>query len=232
MQYTPTHTLSIEADDAANQFMRKVYGWMAFALAISGGMAFYVANDPTIFNFIFSRGLFTALIIVELGLVIALSWLINKINAFTATLFFVIYSLVTGLTLSVIFLAYEFNSIVSIFTSTAMIFAAMSIYGYITRRNLTGIGTLAMFGLIGIIIASLINMFVGNGMVDTIIAGIGVIVFIVLTAYDTQKIKMMSLGHTAWTDDSKKAAISGALMLYLDFINLFLSLLRLFGNRR
>jgi len=137
------------------------------------------------------------LIIVELGLVIGLSWLINKINATTAIVFFVLYSIITGLTLSVIFLAYDFNSIVSIFTSAAMIFAGMSIYGYITHRDLTGIGTLAMFGLIGIVIASLINIFVGNGMVDTIIGGIGVIVFIVLTAYDTQKIKMMSTGHTA-----------------------------------
>ncbi len=205
---------------------------MALALAISGGVSLYVATDPTIFNFIFSRGLFLALIIVEFALVIALSWLINKINAFTAMLLFILYSVVTGLTLSIIFLAYQFNSIISIFTSAAMIFAAMSLYGYTTRRNLTGIGTLAFFGLIGIIIASLINMFIGNGMVDTIIGGVGVIVFIVLTAYDTQKIKLMGLIGNDGTDGGKKMAIRGALMLYLDFINLFLSLLRLFGKRR
>lgn len=230
--HTPTHTLSIEAADEANRFMQKVYGWMAVALVISGGMAYYVATDPTLFNLILSRGLFTTLIIVELVLVIALSWLLHRLNAFMATVFFVLYSLVTGLTLSVIFLAYQFNSIVSIFASTAMIFAAMSIYGYTTRRDLTGVGTLAMFGLFGIIIAAVINIFVGNGMVDTIIAGIGVIVFVVLTAYDTQKIKAMSVMGLEGTDEGRKVAIRGALMLYLDFINLFLSLLRLFGNRR
>ena len=145
---------------------------------------------------------------------------------------FVLYSIVTGLTLSVIFLVYQMGSIVSIFGVTALIFAAMSIYGYTTQKDLTGIGTMALFGLFGIIIASVINLFLGNTVADTIISIIGVIVFIALTAYDTQKIKEMNVLGNEGTDDDKKEAIMGALTLYLDFINLFLKLLSLFGKRK
>jgi FtsH-binding integral membrane protein len=133
------------------------------------------------------------LLLVELGLVMGLSWLIQKMNALTATIMFILYSFITGLTLSVVFLVYELGSIVSIFGVTAVIFTAMSVYGYYTKRDLTGIGTLAFFGLIGIIIAGLVNLFVQNTMADFIISAIGVIVFIALTAYDTQKIKSMNI---------------------------------------
>lgn len=140
-------------EDETQRFMQKVYGWMAFALVVSGATAWYVASNPSLVATIFLGGFFTPLLFLELGLVIGLSWLIKKMNAYTAILLFVLYSFVTGLTLSVIFLAYELHSIVSIFGVTAGIFGAMSAYGYYTKRDLTGIGTLALFGLFGIVIA-------------------------------------------------------------------------------
>lgn len=175
------------------RFMQRVYGWMALALVISGGTAFYVASNLALTTFIFSNGLFMPLILVEFGLVIGLSWLISKMNAAVAIGLFVLYSFVTGLTLSVIFLVYELDSIVSIFGVSAAIFGAMSTYGYYTKKDLTSIGTLAFFGLIGVIIAGLINLWIGSSMMNTIVSIIGVIVFIALTAYDTQKIKEMNI---------------------------------------
>jgi uncharacterized protein len=153
-------------------------------------------------------------------------------NAITAMILFVLYSVLTGLTLSVIFLVYELGSIVSIFGIASLIFAAMSIYGYTTKKDLTGIGTIAIFGLIGIIIAGIVNIFLQNSVFQTIISIIGVIVFIALTAYDTQKIKSMNIIGNERTEEDTKEAIIGALTLYLDFINLFLKLLSLFGSRK
>ena len=147
------------------------------------------------------------LLLVELALVFGLSWGIKKMNAMTATIMFILYSFVTGLTLSVIFLVYQLGSIVSIFGVTAVIFTLMSVYGYYTKRDLTGIGTLAFFGLIGIIIAGLVNLFVQNTMADFIISAIGVIVFIALTAYDTQKIKSMNIIGNEGTEEDKKEVI-------------------------
>ncbi len=232
--FTPNSAASLSSDPDAetNRFMQKVYGWMAFALLISGGVAYYVSTDSNLLKMIFESGLFTPLLFLELGLVIGLSWLIKKMNATTAIVLFITYSFVTGLTLSVIFLVYQMSSIVSIFGVTALIFAAMSLYGYTTQKDLTGIGTMAIFGLFGIVIASIVNLFLGNTMVDTVISAIGVIVFIALTAYDTQKIKAMNIIGNEGTDDDKKEAIIGALTLYLDFINLFLDLLSLFGKKK
>ncbi len=214
------------------RFMQHVYGWMAFALVVSGGIAYYVVHDIVLLTWIFEKGLFMPLLLVELGLVFGLSWFLQKMSALTATIMFILYSFVTGLTLSVIFLVYQLGSIVSIFGVTAVIFTAMSVYGYYTKRDLTGIGTLAFFGLIGIIIAGLVNLFVQNTMADFIISAVGVIVFIALTAYDTQKIKALNIIGNEGTEEDKKEVIMGALTLYLDFINLFLKLLRLFGKRR
>lgn len=232
---TPLWSSQLASDGGAGEmqrFMQHVYGWMAFALVVSGGVAYYVANDLTLIVWIFEKGLFIPLLLLELALVMGLSWLIKKMNATLATFLFVLYSIITGLTLSVIFLVYELGSIASIFGVTAGIFAAMSLYGYYTKRDLTEIGVLASFGLIGIIIAGLVNLFVQNSIADLIISIIWVIVFIALTAYDTQKIKSMNILGNEWTDEDKKEAIIGALTLYLDFINLFLKLLRLFGKRR
>jgi uncharacterized protein len=170
--------------------------------------------------------------LVELGLVIGLSWGIHKMNAITAIILFVLYSIITGLTLSVIFLVYQLGSIVSIFGVTAVIFAAMSLYGYTTKKDLTGIGTMALFGLLGIIVASLVNLWLKNSMADMIISIIGVVIFVALTAYDTQKIKNMNILGNEGTEEDTKEAVIGALTLYLDFINLFLKLLSLFGKRK
>lgn len=221
---------SVESE--TNRFMQRVYAWMAFALVVSGGIAFYVSTNPALIEMIFMNWLFLPLILVQLWLVIGLSWMINKMNAITAITLFVLYSVVTGLTLSVIFLVYELGSIVSVFGIASLIFAAMSIYGYTTKKDLTGIGTIAIFGLIGIIIAGIVNIFLQNSVFQTIISIIGVVVFIALTAYDTQKIKSMNIIWNEWTDEDTKEAVIGALTLYLDFINLFLKLLSLFGNRK
>ena len=222
--------LSVESE--TNRFMQRVYAWMAFALVVSGGIAFYVSTDLRLIYMIFMNWLFLPLILVELWLVIGLSWMIKKMNAITAMILFVLYSVLTGLTLSVIFLVYELGSIVSVFGIASLIFAAMSIYGYTTKKDLTGIGTIAIFGLIGIIIAGIVNIFLQNSVFQTIISIIGVIVFIALTAYDTQKIKSMNIIGNEWTEEDTKEAIIGALTLYLDFINLFLKLLSLFGSRK
>jgi uncharacterized protein len=225
-------TLASDPAGETQRFMQHVYAWMAVALVISGGVAYYVVHDSILLSWIFEKGLFMPLLLVELALVFGLSWFLQKMSAMTATIMFILYSFTTGLTLSVIFLVYELGSIVSIFGVTAAIFTAMSVYGYYTKRDLTGIGTLAFFGLIGIIIAWLVNLFVQNTMADFIISAIGVVVFIALTAYDTQKIKSMNIIGNEGTEEDKKEVIMGALTLYLDFINLFLKLLRLFGKRR
>ncbi len=214
------------------RFMQRVYGWMAVALVISGATAYYVSYDSELTKMIFANGLFIPLILLELGLVMGLSWLINKMSANVAVALFILYSFVTGLTLSVIFLAYKLDSIVSIFGVSALIFGSMSLYGYYTKKDLTGIGTLAFFGLIGIIIAGLVNLFIGSSLVSFVVSIIWVIVFIALTAYDTQKIKEMNILGNEWTEDDTKEAVLWALTLYLDFINLFLNLLRLFGSRK
>lgn len=224
--------LTPEAIAETNRFMQQVYGWMAFALVVSGATAYYVSTDLTLLKWIFEKWLFLPLMLVELALVMGLSWLIQKMNALLATALFVLYSFFTGLTLSVIFLVYELGSIVEIFALSAGVFLALSVYGYTTKRDLTGIGTLAIFGLFGIVISGIINLFFYNSVADFIITVIGLGVFIILTAYDTQKIKNMNIIGNEWTDDDKKEAIMWALTLYLDFINLFLKLLRLFGKRR
>lgn len=223
--------MNAEAEETA-RFMQRVYGWMAVALVVSGATAFYVSSDITIFKYIVTSGYYLPLLLLELGLVVVLSWLINKMSAGVAIVLFMIYSFVTGLTLSVIFIVYQLNSIVSIFGATALIFGSMSAYGYYTKKDLTGIGTLAIFGLFGIIGAGLVNLWVQNSTADFVISIIGVIVFVALTAYDTQKIKEMNIIGNEGTEEDTKEAVIGALTLYLDFINLFLKLLALFGRRR
>jgi FtsH-binding integral membrane protein len=176
--------------------------------------------------------IFFALIIAELALVFAISGMINKMSAGTATTLFVIYSALNGITLSFIFLAYARASIVSTFFICSATFLACSIYGWTTKKDLTSLGGFFMMGLIGIIIASLVNIFIHSNAMTMIISYIGVIVFVGLTAYDTQKMKDMALTQPAGLDGEviRKGAILGALSLYLDFINLFLMLLRIFGR--
>jgi len=217
----------------ASSFFPKVYGWMTAGLALTAFMSVVTLSSRELLELIFgNRIVFYALIIGELGLVIALSAAINRISAATATLMFLAYSALNGVTFAAIFLAYTSSSIAGAFFVASGTFAAMSLYGFATRRDLTGWGSFFFMGLVGIIIASVVNIFLQSQMVYWVTSYIGVFVFVGLTAYDTQKIKM--IGQAGFTDSEsrKKAAIIGALRLYLDFINLFLMLLRIMGNRR
>jgi FtsH-binding integral membrane protein len=218
-----------------NEFVRSVYNWMAVGLGLTGLVAFYVANSPAMLKLIFGNKLiFFGLIIGELALVFSISARVNKMRASTATGLFLLYAALNGATLSVIFLMYTASSITSTFFICAATFVACSVYGMTTKRDLTSLGGFLMMGLIGIIIASLVNMFMRSSGMSMIISYIGVIVFVGLTAYDTQKLKTMALSQPAGLDAGvvRKGAILGALSLYLDFINLFLMLLRIFGSRR
>ena len=222
-------------DVLVNNFVRSVYNWMGIGLGLTAFVAFYVSNNETLMRFLFSnRMVFFVLILAELGLVFAISGMINKVSAGTATFLFVLYSGLNGLTLSFIFLAYTRTSIASTFFVCAATFIGCSIYGWTTKKNLTSWGGFLFMGLIGIIIASVVNMFIKSSGMSLIISYIGVIVFVGLTAYDTQKLKNMALTQPAGVDGAvvRKGAILGALSLYLDFINLFLMLLRIFGSAR
>ena len=214
-------------------FINKVYGWMSFALIITGLVAIWVASNESMMLSIFSNSLiFWGLIIAEFACVAYLVTAIEKMSAQLATSIFIGYSALMGLTFSIVFVIYTMDSIASTFFITAGTFAIMSIYGYYTKKDLTSIGNLAFMGLIGIIIASVVNWFMASAMLYTIITYIGVLVFVALIAYDTQKIKNMNIIGNEGTEEDKKEAIMGALILYLDFINLFLFLLRIFGSRK
>lgn len=214
-------------------FINKVYNWMALALLLTGVVAYYTASSEQIISSIVSSKLiFYGLLIGELLLVVYLTRSINKMSQNRAITMFLIYAILNGLTMSVIFLVYTSNSIATTFYVTAGTFAAMSAYGYYTKRDLTSIGNLAIMALIGIIIASLVNMFLQNEMMYWIITYLGVAIFVGLTAYDTQKLKELANSGYLQEENIEKTAILGALTLYLDFINLFLFLLRILGDRK
>jgi uncharacterized protein len=227
-------TMSMDAVAAEQQrFMVRVYNWMTGGLAVTGVLAFYVSNSEMIMNIVHGNPIVPiVLIIAQLGLVVYLSGWIQKMSASQATGIFMLYAGLTGLTFSFIFIAYTTASITSAFMVTAGTFAAMSFYGYTTKRDLTSMGSFLFMGLIGIIIASLVNMFLQSEAMHWIITYAGVLIFVGLTAYDTQKIKAMNILGNEGTDEDTKEAIIGALTLYLDFINLFLMLLRIMGDRR
>ena len=217
-----------------NEFIRSVYNWMAIGLALTGFIAYYVANTPALLNLILGNQiLFFGLIIAELALVFTISARVHRMQASTATALFVLYSALNGATLSFIFIIYTRASIASTFFVCAATFIACSIYGWTTKRDLTSMGGFLMMGLIGIIIASLVNLFIRSSAMHMIISYIGVLVFVGLTAYDTQNLKAMAVSQPSDVGASaiRKGAILGALKLYLDFINLFLMLLRILGNR-
>lgn len=217
-----------------NSFVRSVYNWMAAGLALTGAIAYYVSNDQNILRVIANPIIQIVLFIGTIGLVISISGMVNRMSAGTATGLFVVYSGLMGVLLAPIFLVYTQASIASTFFICAGTFIVCSIYGWTTKKDLTSLGGFFMMGLIGIIIASLVNMFIQSSAMHYIIGYIGVIVFVGLTAYDTQKLKNMALTQPAGLDGSviRKGAILGALSLYLDFINLFLMLLRIFGQGR
>jgi len=217
-------------------FIHRVYGWMTGGLIVTALIALFTAATPALIKPITeSRGLFFGLIIGELIVVMALSASIQRISPFAAGIGFVFYAVLNGLTLSIVFVAFELGSIYSAFFVTAGTFGAMSLYGYTTKRDLTSIGNLcgmALFGLILAMLASFIFPGLRGPGASLIINGLGVLIFVGLTAYDTQKIKAYHRLGRDGSDADKKAAIMGALRLYLDFINLFLFMLRLMGRRR
>lgn len=222
----------LEMQAAFPVLMRKVYLWMTMALVITGFTAYYVAHSEVLLNAILTNQiLFWGLLIAELGLVIGLTAAINRLSLSTATLMFVLYSVINGATMSFIFLAYTSSSVTSVFLITAGTFAAMAAIGYFTKTDLTSMGKILMMALIGIIIASIVNVFMKSSGLTVILNYVGVLVFVGLTAYDSQKIKQMLLMAPDAGETSQKLALLGALSLYLDFINLFLYLLRIFGKR-
>jgi hypothetical protein len=222
--------VGVQIDEGLRAHMQRVYGYMAGGLALTGIVA-YAAAASGLYQAIAETGLIWIVILAPLGFVLVLSFGIERMSASTATVLFWIYAAVMGLSLGGIFLVFTGNSIARVFFITAATFGAMSLYGYTTRRDLSGFGSFLLMGLIGIVIASLVNIFIGSSALQFAISIIGVLVFVGLTAYDTQRIKEMYLGSDTAEIASKKAVL-GALALYLDFINLFMMLLQLFGQRR
>ncbi|MCC8375836.1 MULTISPECIES: Bax inhibitor-1/YccA family protein [Photorhabdus] len=223
-----------QAGTGLQTYMAQVYGWMTCGLLLTAFVAWYVSQNQDLVVYIFSNSiLFYGLIIAQFGLVFVLSGMINRIGASLATGLFMLYSALTGLTLSSIFVVYTTGSIASTFVVTAGMFGALSFYGYTTKRSLSGLGSFLFMGLIGIILASLINLWLKSEALMWAVTYIGVVIFAGLTAYDTQKLKEMGADLDVNDKENlRKFSIVGALTLYLDFINMFLMLLRIFGDRR
>ncbi len=213
-----------------NAVMRNVYGWMTMGLLVTATIALAVANS----GFFPSQAVLWLAIIAQFGIVLGLSFAIKRISATAAGMLFFVYSALTGFTFSILFLAFSLGSIAAAFFSTAGVFGAMTIVGMTTKTDLTKYSSYFMMGLIGVIIASVINIFIGSSALDFLISIFGVLLFTGLTAYDTQRIARMAASQEMKVDsqDTLKFSIMGALTLYLDFINLFLFMLRLFGGGR
>lgn len=236
MEYSQFQQMVNEREAVLEQsfpaLMKKVYVWMTLALVITGMTSWLVASSPAILaTLLTNRILFFGMIIAEFGLVIWLTAGIRKMSLTTATLLFILYSVVNGVTMASIFIIYTMESIATTFFITAGTFGAMSLVGYKTSKDLSGMGRYLFMALIGLIIATIVNIFVGSSMMAMIISYVGVLVFVGLTAYDTQKIKEMFMFADEYNPDVQKYAVLGSLTLYLDFINLFLYLLRIFGRR-
>ena len=213
--------------------MRKVYTWMTLALVITGITAWVVAHSPAILQMIMTNKiLFLSLLFGELILVWSVSAAINRLSLTTATLLFVLYSVLNGVTMSFIFLAYTYESVTNVFLITAGTFAAMAFFGYFTKTDLSSIGRILFMALIGLIIATIVNIFVKSSVFGMILNYLGVLIIVGLTAWDTQKIKQMLSMAEDTGETAQKVALMGALSLYLDFINLFIHLLRIMGNNR
>lgn len=225
--------LQRESSEAFPVLMRKVYVWMTFALVITGMTAFYVATSPTLLTAILTnKTLFWGLIIAELALVFGVSAAINRLSLLVATILFILYSVINGATMSIIFLVYEISSIATVFFITAGTFGAMAVIGYTTKKDLSSMGRIMFMGLIGLVIATIVNIFLKSPAMTRILSYIGVIVFVGLTAWDSQKIKKMLLQAPDVDEATQKIALLGALTLYLDFINLFIYLLNILGKKR
>ena len=238
MNYNDFELKNLSIDDqlamssAFPVLMRKVYVWMTLALVITGFTAYGVATSPGVQQAIFTNQIvFWGLVIAEFALVIGVSAAINRLSLAMATLMFILYSVINGALLSSIFLIYTASSISTVFFITAGTFATMALIGYTTKTDLSSIGKYLFMALIGLIIATFVNFFIKSSGFDYILSYIGVLIFVGLTAYDSQKIKQMLLQAPDAGEGAQKIALLGALSLYLDFINLFLYLLRIFGRR-
>ncbi|MCS6823153.1 MAG: Bax inhibitor-1/YccA family protein [Cytophagaceae bacterium] len=233
MENYPNFTTPQQVQLEQAAFITRVYYWMAAALGLTGLTSMFVVSSENLLYAIASNQiLFYGLIIGEIGLVMFLTSRVHKMTAQNAMIMFLTYSILNGITLSVIFLIYTAESIASTFFITAGTFAGMSAYGYYSKKDLTKIGNIVLMAICGLILASIVNIFLNSSALYWISTFAGVIIFTALTAYDTQKIKNLSMYGAQATDEGKKLAIMGALTLYLDFINLFLHLLRIFGRRR
>lgn len=224
------HTLDNQV--ASNRFMSKVFGWMFLGLFITGFAAYYVASTPSILYSLYTTGLVFGLLIAEVILVAVLSRMVTKMSFATAAVMFIAYAIVNGITLSSIFLIYDIGSITTVFFGTALIFGVMAVYGYVTKVDLSAFRAFLMIGLIGIIVMTLINLFLRSDQLMMLISYVGIAIFAGLTAYDIQKLKNYYNYSTSETGTENKFAIIGALTLYLDFINLFLYLIRLLGKKK
>jgi len=227
--YADSRTLALTRE---GEFFRQVFNWMVAGLALTGGAAYFAASSQSFFQLIFGTPLFYIMIFGELALVFILAGRAHRMKAPTATLLFIIYSVLNGLTLSIIFKAYSGGSLATAFFVTAGTFGAMSFYGYTTKRNLASWHGFLFMGLVGIIIATLVNFFLASETIYWLVTYAGVLIFVGLTAYDTQRLRAIAAGGFDSEETQHKAAIIGALALYLDFINLFLMLLRIFGGGR
>ena len=229
--FTTTTKSQAQVDVGLREYMLKVYNYMATGLGLTGLTAYFVAITPSLFNAIYGTPLYWVVALSPLGFVFYLSARLHKISFSKAQTMFWLFSGVMGLSMAYIFIAFTGASIARVFFITSGTFAGMSLYGYTTKKDLSGWGSFLFMGLIGIIIASIVNIFLKSPMLYYVISCIGVLVFVGLTAYDTQRIKEMYYA-TDTAEISGKKAIMGALKLYLDFINLFIMLLHLFGQRR
>lgn len=222
----------MEMQAGVNAYISKIFGTMFLGLLITAIAAFFSATNETMINLLWGNSLVYAFIIAELVIVLVLSFAITKLSYAVAQIMFYVYAIINGVTLSSVFWAYDIGTVYTAFLTTSISFGIMAIYGMVTKKDLTKIGSMLIMLLFGIVIASLINLFIGNSSFDLIISFISVVVFVGLVAYDTQKLK--SYYYMSMNDHQmqKKIGIMGALSLYLDFINIFLSILRILGNKR
>ncbi len=232
-QQSSTHRMErdVARSAAFPALMRKVYLWMTMALVITGLCAWGTATSPYMVQLVYgNRAVMWVLVIAELGLVFYTTARIQRLSLATATTLFIIYSALNGVTLSSIFMVYAMTSIAKVFFITAGTFGVMALYGYVTKTDLSRFGNLFLMALFGLIIATLANLFIKSSGFDLILSYIGVVLFVGLTAWDSQQIKRALAYQPGLDEDSQKVALLGALELYLDFINLFLYLLRIFGR--
>lgn len=224
---------SAQVEEMQRSFIIRVYAWMTLGLLITAGASlFTISNESLLMAVVSNNWVFFGLLLAEIGLVIGLTAAINRLSPPLAALGFFGYAALNGVTLSILVLVYTASSILETFFICACMFGIMSLFGYTTKRDLTGVGNLLIMGLIGLIIAMAVNLFFQNPAIYWITTIVGILIFIGLIAYDTQKLKNMSSMVSGDDDISQKASILGALALYLDFINLFLLLLRIFGRRK